>query len=225
MKTYYLDIETTGLSADRDYIVEIAIVGDELKEGWLVKPPIDIPTSATAIHSITPAIVAQSPPISEILGQIKGILGESCYLVAHNGDCFDKKFVVAEAKRHGISLPDGWIWIDSLKWARKYRPDLRSHRLGALVEACNCKLPAAEHRALDDTLALKRVCEHMWGDLTTEQIKNLLYDQPVNKIFPWGKWAGCPIQHLPRDYASWVVNKSGAEQTLKDDIVKIIFKR
>jgi DNA polymerase-3 subunit epsilon len=223
MDTFYLDIETTGLSAEKEYICEIAIVGGGEERGWLVKPPIDIPASATAIHNITQAMVAQAPPISSIIEQIKGILGDSCYIVAHNGDKFDRKFVEAEAKRHEILLPAGWIWLDSLKWARKYRPDLHSHKLQSLhVIMCGGEIENA-HRAVDDCNALKRVCECMWGDLPMDQIKKLLYDAPSIKIFPWGQWKGVPIKDMDRKYASWVINKSNADKELKDALIKILF--
>lgn len=227
MKTFYFDIETTGLSSEKDYICEIALLADAsdgIAEGWLIKPPVDIPESATAIHNITPAMVAQAPPISSILEQIKDILGDSCYIVAHNGDKFDRKFVETEAKRHGIELPHGWTWLDTLKWARKYRPDLHSHKLAHLHKImCGSEIEGA-HRALDDCMALKRVCESMWGDLTGDQIKKLLYDQPEIKVFPWGKWKGVPIKDMDRGYASWVINKSNADQELKEALIKILFK-
>ena len=229
MHAFYFDIETTGLSPDRDYICEIALLGGAegctIEHSWLVNPPVDIPESATAIHNISTAMVAQADPISTILGQIKDILGDSCYLVAHNGDAFDKKFLIAEANRHEIEIPTGWQWIDSLKWARKYRPDLHTHKLQSLhTIMCGGEIQGA-HRALDDCKALKRVCECMWGDLSIAEVQKLLYSDAEIKVFPWGKYKGLPLKKVDKGYASWVINKSNADQALKEALVNTLFKR
>jgi hypothetical protein len=52
MRTLFLDTETTGLSGERDRIVEIAIIGDDgsVLVDTLVNPRVPIPPEATAIR-------------------------------------------------------------------------------------------------------------------------------------------------------------------------------
>ena len=45
-------------------------------------------------------------------------------LVAHNGRIFDNRMLAAEFKRCRVSLPQSWLWLDTLPLARKLLPEL-----------------------------------------------------------------------------------------------------
>lgn len=66
-----LDLETTGLSATQDRIVEVGAVRFSLREGildtfsQLFNPERLIPEEVIAIHGITNRMVAQAPPFRE----------------------------------------------------------------------------------------------------------------------------------------------------------------
>ncbi len=67
-----VDCETTGLDTDNDLIIEVGAIRftfDEQIETYtsLVNPGIPIPPESQAIHNISDEMVADAPPIAEIL--------------------------------------------------------------------------------------------------------------------------------------------------------------
>lgn len=206
----YYDTETTGVRSDKDRIVEIAAfdpVNDKTFV-FFVNPEIPIPPEATAIHNITNEMVANAPSFKEI-GEafIEFCAGESV-LIAHNNDNFDKLFLECEFKRAGLTIPS-WPYIDTLKWARKYRKDLPRHTLQNLREVYG--IPANQaHRALDDVIVLHKVFSSMIDDLSMETVMELL-SQPQGQLtrMPFGKHQGKGLSEIPADYIRWL-ESSGA---------------
>ena len=88
------------------------------------------------------------PPHQEALTAFAEFCSGDVVLIAHNNDAFDKLFLEAEFQRAGLQMPE-WIFIDSLKWSRKYRTDLPRHSLQFLREVYGIEANQA-HRALDD---------------------------------------------------------------------------
>jgi len=83
-----LDLETTGLSPDRDRITEVGAVrargGEVLAElRTFVHPGVPIPPAVTAITGITDADVADAPDVTVVLPSVLDFLGDAVF-VAHN---------------------------------------------------------------------------------------------------------------------------------------------
>jgi len=101
-----LDVETTGLDPRSARIVQIGAVKLHPEAGepdifvTFVKPDVVIPASATAIHHIAAADVADAPPIAEALRDLLRYLGERP-LIGH-AVAFDIAVLAAEAKRAGV---------------------------------------------------------------------------------------------------------------------------
>lgn len=90
-----LDCETTGLDANRDELLEIAIVdhtGAALVNS-LIKPSPANPIwpEAEAIHGITPEMVANAPALSEISTQIEAAVNGKDVIIYNSG--FDAAFL------------------------------------------------------------------------------------------------------------------------------------
>ena len=99
-----VDLETTGLYAGGDRIVEIAVVRAEPNQkpalvlDTLVNPR--RPVSATEIHGITDAEVADAPTFDELAGNVlHGIAGA---VFASYNVYFDARFVQSELKMVGV---------------------------------------------------------------------------------------------------------------------------
>jgi len=170
----YYDTETTGIRSDKDRIVEIAAFDPTSNRTFchFVNPGIPIPPEATSIHNISNEMVSNSPSFQEIGQAFIDFCGPDAVLIAHNNDAFDRHFLQNECKRHGLSLPS-WAQLDSLKWARKYRPDLPRHTLQFLREIY--EIPSNQaHRALDDVIVLHQVFSQMTDNLSIETILSLL---------------------------------------------------
>lgn len=154
-----LDLETTGLSPERDRITEVGVVkarrGEVLGElATLVHPGRPIPPGITAVTGITPAMVAGHPPIEAVLPTLLEFLGDSV-LVAHNAG-FDTRFLAAALARHGHP-PLGLEVVDTAAVARRVlRDEVRSVKLSRL--AAHFRSPVTpDHRALTDARATLHV--------------------------------------------------------------------
>lgn len=154
-----LDLETTGLSPDRDRITEVGVVktrrGETIGElSTLVHPGRSIPPAVTAITGITDGMVSGHPRIEAVLPMLLEFLGDGV-LVAHNAS-FDTRFLNAALQRHhhpGLSLEV----VDTAAVARRIlRDELRSVKLSRL--ASHFRSPVTpDHRALTDARATVHV--------------------------------------------------------------------
>lgn len=211
-RAIYYDTETTGVRADTDRIVELAAYCPETKESFcqLINPGRPIPPEATNIHHITDEMVAQAPLFSEVAPSFAAFCEGEVVLIAHNNDAFDRLFMRAEFERASIPMPD-WPYIDSLKWARRYRPDLPRHSLQYLRESYGVRANQA-HRALDDVMVLCEVFSQMIDDLPYKVVLELLQGSSKVSRMPFGKHRGTPLSELPRSYLSWLKNSGALEK-------------
>lgn len=225
MDMYFFDIETTGLDKEKGAIIEVALFNpaQEKEFSSFVDPQMKIPQAASAVNKITDSMVSGAPLISSILESLKELVGDSGYLVAHNGDSFDKPWLFEAAKKHNIEIPEGWLWIDSLKWSRKYRKDLRSHKLGDLAQQFGVAPKEDSHRALTDCKTLHRVCQIFFGDLKPKEIYDLLNKKELMRFMPFGKHRGVPISRLPMSYASWIMREPDMNPELKEAVKYYFF--
>jgi len=154
-----LDLETTGLSPDRDRITEVGAVrargGEVLAElRTFVRPGVPIPPAVTAITGITDADVAHAPDLTTVLPTVLDFLGDAVF-VAHNAR-FDLGFLRAGAQRLGLGPLRPRV-IDTAVLARRLiRDEVRDVRLGTLAR--HLRVPdAPDHRALNDARATLHV--------------------------------------------------------------------
>lgn len=209
MKGIFFDTETTGLNKDRDKIIEIAAFEPETNRTFVsfVNPGFPIPEESINICGITDDMVADAPSFKVVAEQFSEFCGEDAILIAHNGDSFDIPFMEAEYGKVNVPYPK-WRSLDTLKWARKYRPDLPRHSLQYLREVYN--LPANQaHRALDDVKMLYDIFKKMTGDLDLATVVHLLSKKKKLTHMPFGKHQGKPLSEVPKDYLKWLAG-SGA---------------
>jgi len=176
------DLETTGLVAQRDRVVEIGAVrfrrsgqvADQFEQ--LVNPGRSMSPAAQAIHGISDADLADAPPAWEVLPHFLAFLGDAraTGLVAHNAN-FDAGFLGSELRRAGYSHPDHSVF-DTLSLARLRRPELRSHRLDCLVTALGLQ-SGPTHRALADAFCVKDLWIGLHGPATPGE---LLVSYPIH---------------------------------------------
>lgn len=203
---WFYDIESTGLDVKNDRIIEIAFIShydDKINFESLINPEQKIPQESSRIHGIVDDDVKNSPKIKEVLEKIIEFCGEHAYFIAHNNDRFDELIFRAEAERVGIEIPKTWVFLDSIKWAKKYRPDLRFHNLQYLREVFGIEKNQA-HRAVDDTIVLKNIFDYLTGDLSIEDIVERLIVSPNKMVMPFGKFKGQLLSELSDRYISWL---------------------
>lgn len=225
LRPIFYDTETTGIRADRDRIIEIAAYDpvNECSFEQLIHPGCPIPPDATAIHKITDEMVAKAPPFSLVVQEFLKFCDGDVVLIAHNNDSFDQPFIKAEFTRCGLAFPS-WKFLDSLKWARRYRCDLPRHTLQFLREIYD--IPANNaHRALDDVIVLHKVFQNMTDDLNIDTVYELLNRPKEIFHMPFGKHQGTPLKSLPRDYLKWLAGSGALDkaenQELKASLEKL----
>ena len=168
-----LDFETTGLDTRNDRIIEIGAV--KLADGHvtedlsvLVNPGQLLKPKITEITGITDQMLHDQPPITEALPKLLEFIGD-CPIAAHNAD-FDYNILQSELHRQGIEKE--WTVIDTLTFARKLYPDMKSHRLGVLCKRLGVSLKNA-HRAVHDATATAHCLRQMLDEVAKKGAENL----------------------------------------------------
>ncbi len=147
------DLETTGLSHERDTIIEIAatkytISGETDSFETFVNPERPIPAKITEITSITDEMVADAPTLKEIMPKFLDFLDGSI-LVAHNAK-FDVGMVHAKMDELGYDYVDYPV-IDTLNALRALHfNELKKFNLKEFAKYYKVK-QEHHHRAIDDT--------------------------------------------------------------------------
>ncbi|MFB4158738.1 PolC-type DNA polymerase III [Geomicrobium sp. JSM 1781026] len=148
------DVETTGLSAVYDTIIELAavkIVNGEIVERYesFANPHVPLTAKITELTGITDKMLEDAPEVSQVLEEFHRFVGDSG-LVAHNAS-FDIGFINAGNKK--VNLPEITNpVVDTLELARFLYPNLRNHRLNTLCKMFDIEL-VSHHRAIYDTEA------------------------------------------------------------------------
>ncbi len=188
----FFDLETTGLSARYNEIIEFGAVKVKNnkaieKKQMFIKPEKPIPDFITEITSITNDTVADSKKLSEVIKEIKDWIGDAI-LVAHNAD-FDISFLNAAYSQNGLELVNNPV-IDTMRLSWTIHTT-RNHRLGTLAKYYNVAYDAAvAHRADYDAEVLSAVYFNIQNRLESEErfsAKDMMEMSDVNieKLFPF----------------------------------------
>jgi len=209
MRPIYYDTETTGVRPGKDRVIELAAFDPVLNKTFcsLVNPQCPIPDESTKICHINDDMVKDAPLFGDLADQFITFCEGETVLIAHNNDSFDQLFLIDEFQRIGRKLPP-WRFIDSLKWARKYRNDLPRHNLQFLREVYQIEANQA-HRALDDVVVLHQIFSRMIDDLPFNTVIDLLNGPFEITRMPFGKHQGKNLADVPKDYVEWL-DSSGA---------------
>ena len=206
-----VDVETTGLDARADRVVEIATVDLDVRSGALlrplsrlVNPGRRIPPAAQAIHGIGDEMVTDAPTLEAVLGDFHD---ERVVYVAHNA-AFDSRFL--------STLPGPWLC--TVRLARRVFPEAPGYANQVLQEWRGIgSLPEwtaelAAHRALYDAAVTALLLRDMLSRLLSapdcpESLEALL-DYTRRPIAPrtirFGKHKGKRFDELPTSYLRWM---------------------
>lgn len=173
-----LDFETTGLNPYSDRIIEIGAVkmaGDQILDTYstLVNPGVPLSQEIINITGIKDAMLFDAPKAEKALEELMAFAGDSP-LAAHNAR-FDMSFLRAELKRLGKTFDSAQL--DTLAFAQRLYPQMRSYRLKALCKALGVQLKNA-HRAVHDATATAQCLARMLED-AREKGANTLDDLNV----------------------------------------------
>ncbi len=164
-----VDVETTGLSANKNRIIEIALVKIENlmvtdKLHYLINPQTYIPPFITSLTGIDNDDVIGAPIFSDVVDDIISFT-DNTILTAHNFP-FDSSFLNSEFTISGREFINEHSCC-TLKMARKIYPTLKSKSLSNVAQSLNLKNTNA-HRALGDAEITAKVLLKMIKELQTK---------------------------------------------------------
>ena len=166
------DVETTGLSAVYDTIIELAAV--KIKNGEIIDRFESFanphkPLSATIINltSITDDMLQDAPEVEAVLKRFHR-WAEDAIFVAHNAS-FDMGFLNVGYKKVGLEKAANPV-IDTLELGRLLYPELKNHRLNTLAKKLDVEL-TQHHRAIYDAEATGYIFLKMLRDAAEKEIE------------------------------------------------------
>lgn len=151
------DIETTGLSANRDKITEIGAV--KIENGQITdtfstfaNPCMPIPAKITELTGITDAMVKDAPSQSEAVSAFLEFAGDNV-LVAHNAP-FDTSFIRKACEN--MNREYDYTSIDTVAISRAILTDIKNCKLDTVAKYLRLG-DFNHHRATDDAEMLARI--------------------------------------------------------------------
>ena len=203
-----IDVETTGLDAKNDRVVEIAclrVSGGRVLERFssLVDPERPIPTRASAVHGIFDCHVAGKPALALLEPRIRHMTSDAV-VVAHNAR-FDVGFLPFLAGRPVVC---------TMQLARRL-VDAPSYRNESLREFLELDLPARlgpAHRAAADAevtaaLLLELLRRYTCGpyEPTVSALLATMGRRIALTRFAFGTHRGKALREVPTGYLQWIV--------------------
>ncbi len=234
----FLDLETTGVDAAKDRIVEISLVkvmpdGSREVKTRRLNPEMPIPPEATAVHHITDEDVKDCPTFREVAKSMAAWI-EGADLAGFNSNKFDIPVLAEEFLRAGVDIDlKKRKAIDVQNIFHKMEPRTLT---AAYKFYCGKELEGA-HGAEADTLATLEVLEGQLDkypgelqndvaalaefstrDTCADYAGRIIYDDQGREVFSFGKHRGRPVAEVFRDepsYYSWMMNGDFPEYTKK----------
>lgn len=213
-----IDVETTGLNAPEDTIVEVATIDliRQSAENWtrgpsyssLINPLRPIPPETSGIHHITDDDVSgdQVPTWfvakPDILFKPEALAGRRPVYAAHHA-AFDASFLM---------IPDA-LWICTWKVAVTFWPDAPDWKNQTLRYYLGLKLIdpalATPHRAAGDAYVTAAILARVFRqfDVTPEELIDISSKPVLMPRLMFGEHAMKPIKDVPTSYLSWIVGK------------------
>jgi len=168
VRTIWFDLETTGLNPFHNRIIEIAAVDcqdDAFQSLIKIGQPLD--SRIIEITKITDAMLNENgQDEKELMHKFHNYMTSSraskarTFMIAHNGDSFDRMFLKTTLKKYGLSIPSNVFFIDSLHFARMNLPNRTSFKQEYLAERFKIANPAA-HRAYGDVVVLREIWKNL----------------------------------------------------------------
>ncbi len=224
----FLDLETTGIDAAHDRIVEISLVkvwpdGRDEVRTRRINPGRPIPPEATAVHHITDEDVKDQPRFEQIARSLASYI-EGCDLAGYNSNKFDIPVLAEEFLRAGVDVDlkkRKFVDVQTIFHKKEQRTLVAAYKF-----YCDKDLEEA-HSAEADTKATYEVLKAQldrYSDLRndveflagyTEQNRcadyagRILFDRDGEEVFGFGKYRGRRVAEVFREepsYYTWMMN-------------------
>lgn len=193
-----IDVETTGISPEKERIIEIGAFRPETGEVFrtLINPGRPLPERITELTGITDEMLFDAPGEAEAVGAWLEFMEGDTILLGHNIS-FDHSFLVQAIRRCGYEEPK-FTGIDTLKLSRVLCPELPNKKLETMVEHFGLTNERA-HRAFEDA----KVTVELYQCLKALNRESELFE-PVPMFFKAKKTE--PMTQKQRSFLNAILN-------------------
>lgn len=232
----FFDLETTGVNAAKDKIVEISYIkvypnGKEESNTIRINPGRHIPEEATAVHHITDDDVKNCPSFKDVAKELSRVF-EGCDIAGFNSNRFDLPLLVEEFLAAGVNIDmtkRKFIDVQTIFHKMEQRTLVAAYKF-----YCGKNLEDA-HSADADTRATYEVLKaqldrypSLQNDVNflsefSTQNKNvdfagrIIYNDKNVEVFNFGKHKGCPVEEvfrtIDRGYYDWMMQGDFPQNT------------
>jgi DNA polymerase III epsilon subunit family exonuclease len=197
-----LDVETTGLDAAANRVIELALVPfnmpDEKNFSQLFSVGEPLPHEITQITGISDDMLKGKPVFKESADECLRLLHKASFVVAYNAK-FDRPFLESEMARIDKILPD-LAWIDPFVFICELDRFKRGKKLSDAAKRWGVNLENA-HRALADAQAAGKLMLKMTDAVGCHSLDALLAKQKV-----W-QWRNAHNMAELKRSNSWSINR------------------
>ncbi len=228
MNRCYLDVETTGLVAGKNEIIQLACIftvdGKEIGTyEWKCQPTNwdEVHPQAITTHGMTVEDLKEFPLPALVCEKFLTILEKAVELHGKFYLCgycvyFDKKFVEVFLHQHVERNYDDFFlggMIDGIVLFKAYKQDLKVTTVNnKLVTACDSfGIHIDAHDALSDIQATRTLIEL----LEEKGVSNVEKAMTDKSTMEFGKYRGKKLEDVPVDYLHWLWNNGMKEESHK----------
>ena len=242
----FFDIESTGLSPEKDRIVEISLIkvypdGHEEVRTRRLNPECHIPEESTAVHGITDDDVRDCPTFRQVAKSLASMI-QGCDIAGYNSNRFDVPLLGEEFLRADVEVNFSrcrFIDVQTIFHKMERRTLEAAYKFYCDKDLTEAHSAEADTRATLEVLKaqLDRYPEDLQNDVEflssfTMQQRNLdlagrfVYNEKDEVVINFGKHKGVPVAEVLKKepgYYDWVMKADFSEDT-KRHLTRLRFK-
>lgn len=242
----FFDIESTGLSPEKDRIVEISLIkvypdGHEEVRTRRINPECHIPEESTAVHGITDDDVRDCPTFRQVAKSLASMI-QGCDIAGYNSNRFDVPLLGEEFIRAGVEVDFSrcrFIDVQTIFHKMERRTLEAAYKFYCEKDLTEAHSAEADTRATLEVLKaqLDRYPEDLQNDVEflssfTTQQRNLdlagrfVYNEKDEVVINFGKHKGTSVAEVLKKepgYYDWVMKADFPEDT-KRHLTRLRFK-
>ena len=233
----FFDLETTGVNASKDRIVEISYIklmpnGTEVEKTLRINPEMHIPEEATAVHGITDADVADKPRFKDIAKELARVF-EGCDIAGFNSNRFDVPLLAEEILRADVDVDFSrrrFVDVQTIFHKMEQRTLSAAYKFYCGKDLDDAHSANADTRAtyevlkaqLDKYPSLQNDIDFLSKFSTHNRNVDLagriVYNDNNVEVFNFGKYKGIPVEEVLKTdsgYFGWILNGDFPQNTKK----------
>ena len=232
----FFDLETTGVNAAKDKIVEISYIkvypnGKEESNTIRINPGRHIPEEATAVHHITDDDVKNCPSFKDVAKELSRVF-EGCDIAGFNSNRFDLPLLVEEFLAAGVNIDmtkRKFIDVQTIFHKMEQRTLVAAYKFYCGKNLEDAPSADADTRATYEVLKAQLdrypslqndvdfLSEFSTQNKNVDFAGRIIYNDKNVEVFNFGKHKGCPVEEvfrtIDRGYYDWMMQGDFPQNT------------